>query len=82
MDDGGFDEGDWDEPDELDWKWIDVDFLDDCNTNDRATTPVVDVRPSPSVVTATNRTFSLIIKAENLQNYFEDFPPSTKILSS
>ena len=34
------------------------------------------------VGTATNRTFSLIIKAENLQNYFEDFPPSTKRLSS
>ena len=33
-------------------------------------------------LSATNRTFSLIIKAENLQNYFEDFPPSTKRLSS
>ena len=36
----------------------------------------------PRVLPATNRTFSLIIKAENLQNYFEDFPPSTKRLSS
>ena len=49
MDDGGFDEGDWDEPEELDWKWIDVDFLDDGNTNGRATTPAVDVWPSRTV---------------------------------
>eukprot|EP00956_Cyclotella_meneghiniana_P025247 scaffold52309_cov25-Cyclotella_meneghiniana.AAC.1 len=45
----GFDEGDWDEPEELDWKWIDVDFLDDGNTNGRATTPAVDVWPSRTV---------------------------------
>ena len=50
MYDGVFDEGDWDEPEELDWKWIEVDFLDDCNTNDRATTPAVDVWPSHTVV--------------------------------
>ena len=41
---------DWDEPDELDWKWIDVDFLDDDNTNDRATTPAVNVQPSRNVI--------------------------------
>ena len=32
---------------ELDWKWIDIDFLDDCNTNAGATTPAVNVQSSP-----------------------------------
>ena len=50
MDDGGSDEGDWDDPEELDWKWIDVDFLDDDNTTDRATTHAVNVRPSRNVM--------------------------------
>eukprot|EP00956_Cyclotella_meneghiniana_P038529 scaffold155622_cov77-Cyclotella_meneghiniana.AAC.1 len=44
-DDVGFDEGDWEEPEELDWKWTDVDFLDDCNINTGATTPAVNVQP-------------------------------------
>eukprot|EP00956_Cyclotella_meneghiniana_P003221 scaffold3932_cov87-Cyclotella_meneghiniana.AAC.25 len=47
VDDMGFDEGDWEEPEELDWKWIDIDFLDDCNTNAGATTPAVNVQSSP-----------------------------------
>ena len=43
-DDERFDEGDWDDPDELDWNWIDVDFLDGQNSKDRATTPAVSTR--------------------------------------
>ena len=42
------DEGDWEEPEELDWKWIDVDFLDECNTNAGDATPAVNVQPSPT----------------------------------
>eukprot|EP00956_Cyclotella_meneghiniana_P010679 scaffold14934_cov58-Cyclotella_meneghiniana.AAC.1 len=48
--DAAFDEDDPDEPDELDWKWVDVDFLDDnvitnpdtCGTLDALDFMVVD----------------------------------------
>ena len=43
-----FDGDDWDDPDELDWKWIDVDFLDGQNSKDRAAAPAVSARVSPT----------------------------------
>lgn len=33
---------------ELDWKWIDVDFLDGHNTKDRVATPAVSIHKSPT----------------------------------
>ena len=44
--DAAFDEEDPDEPDELDWKWVDVDFLDDnvITNPDTTTVPAVSVK--------------------------------------
>eukprot|EP00956_Cyclotella_meneghiniana_P012688 scaffold18030_cov64-Cyclotella_meneghiniana.AAC.2 len=51
----GADEGDYivdddelDEPEELDWKWVNVDFLDGHNNGQQHTTPAVSASLSPS----------------------------------
>eukprot|EP00956_Cyclotella_meneghiniana_P038060 scaffold148342_cov36-Cyclotella_meneghiniana.AAC.1 len=38
---GDVDMGDSDDPDELDWKWVDVDFLDEPITTATTTEPAV-----------------------------------------